>query len=74
MKFGTLKSKIDTVLVESYGKDSFKSNMSKFKKTILSNNKLKKLFYLYDDLTTNKGLSESVAKEYLQESVEFSAS
>ena len=35
MKFGTLKSKIDTVLVESYGKDSFKSNMSKFKQTIL---------------------------------------
>ena len=74
MKFGILKSKIDTVLVESYGKDSFKSNMSKFKQTILSNNKLKKLFYLYDDLTTNKGLSESVAKEYLQESVEFSKS
>lgn len=72
MKFGIIKSKIDTILVESYGKDSFKSNMSKFKQTVLSNKKLKKLFYIYDNLTTKKGLSESIAKEYLQESIEYS--
>jgi len=72
MKFGTIKSKIDTILVESYGKDSFKKNISTFKQVVLSNKKLNKLFFIYDNLTTNKGLSESVAKEYLQESIDYS--
>ena len=37
MKFGILKSKIETLLSESYSKKTFKQELSNFKKYVLEN-------------------------------------
>jgi hypothetical protein len=69
MKFGKLKSKIENKLVESYKNGTIKSDMSKFNLLVLKNKNVSKLFYLYDELTSNKGLNESIADEYLNQSI-----
>ena len=60
MKFGILKSKIETLLSESYSKKTFKQELSNFKKYVLENKNISKLYYLYDDLTSNKGINETL--------------
>jgi hypothetical protein len=69
MKFGKLKSKIENKLVESYKNGTIKSDMPKFNSLVLKNKNVSKLFYLYDELTSNKGLNESIADEYLNQSI-----
>lgn len=69
MKFGKLKSKIENKLVESYKNGTIKSDMTKFNSLVLKNKNVSKLFYLYDELTSNKGLNESIADEYLNQSI-----
>ena len=69
MKFGPIKSKIEKCLIESYKKDSFKRNMFVFNKLVLENKNLSKLYFLYDELSTNKGLNESLATEIINQSV-----
>lgn len=69
MKFGLLKSKIEKYLVESYKNKNFKDSMFVFNELILKNKNVSKLFYLYDDLSSNKSLSESIANEYINESI-----
>lgn len=67
MKFGILKSKIENVLLESYKDDTFKSEIKNFKKLVLENKNISKLFYLYDELSDNKGLDSITAKDYIDE-------
>jgi len=67
MKFGILKSKIENVLLESYSNDTFKDEIKNFKKLVLENKNISKLFYLYDELNSPKSLSESYAREYINE-------
>jgi hypothetical protein len=43
--------------------------MPKFNSLVLKNKNVSKLFYLYDELTSNKGLNESIADEYLNQSI-----
>lgn len=69
MNFGLLKSKIENTLLESYKKGTFKDEMKNFKKLVLENKNLSKLFYLYDDLSTNKGLHSEVVNDYINECV-----
>lgn len=69
MKFGKLKSKIENKLVESYKNGTIKTDMSKFNSLVLKNKNISKLFYLYDELTSNKGLNESIANEFINESI-----
>ena len=69
MKFGILKSKVETLLSESYSKNTFKKEIMFFKKNVLDNKNISKLFYLYDDLNSNKGLNESVVESYVNESI-----
>ena len=71
MKFGILKSKIENVLLESYAKDTFKDEIKNFKKLVLENKNISKLFYLYDELNSPKSLSESYAREYINESIKM---
>lgn len=66
--FGVLKTKIETVLEKSYGKPEFKENLKGFKKHILKNKNLSEAYYLYDELSSNKGLNESIIDEYISES------
>lgn len=69
MKFGLIKSKIEKYLSESYNnKDLFKVNMSVFNELVLGNSNVKKLYYLYDELSSNKGLNENHANEFLNQS------
>jgi DNA-binding transcriptional regulator YiaG len=69
MEFGLLKSKIETKLVESYKKDSFNTNIKTFKKLVLENKEVSKMFYLYDELSKEKGYEKSFADDYLNECI-----
>lgn len=68
MKFGELKSKIEKCLTESYTKNSVKKDLFVFKELVLKNKNVSKLFYLYDELSSKKGLSEDLANEYINQS------
>ena len=69
-KFGQIKSNIESLLIESYGKVSFKNHMKSFKKNIIENEKLAEAYFLYDELTTKKGLSVDIVEDYVNESIE----
>jgi hypothetical protein len=71
MKFGIIKSKIEKVLLESYANNTFKDEIKTFNYLVLDNKNLSKLYYLYDELNSNKGLNESVAKDYINESIKI---
>lgn len=67
--FGELKSKIETYLVESYKTNKLKDNLFVFEQLVLKNKNISKIFFLYDELSENKGLTESVANEFINESI-----
>jgi hypothetical protein len=70
MTFGQVKSIIETSLIESYKNESdFKKSLREFKHNVLSNKPMSKVYSLYDQLTTPQGLSESDAKEFLEEGI-----
>jgi succinate dehydrogenase flavin-adding protein (antitoxin of CptAB toxin-antitoxin module) len=69
MKFGILKTKIENVLLESYKDGSFKNELKTFKKLVLENKNINRLYYIYDDLSSNKGLNNEVANDYINEMV-----
>jgi len=68
MKFGELKSKIETCLTESYKSKNLKRDLFVFEELVLKNKNISQVFFLYDELSSNKGLSESVANEFINES------
>lgn len=70
MKFGIIKSKIDYVLSESFKKENhFKLEMQLFKKNILENKNLTKLFYLYDELSSKKNMDKNIVNDYINECI-----
>lgn len=69
VKFGILKSKIEKVLIESYKTGTFKKEFTTFKKLVLENKNLSNVFYMYDELTSNKGLTESHSREFISECI-----
>lgn len=71
MKFGLLKSKIEKHLLESYQKGTFKNEIKIFKKVVLEDTKISKLYSLYDELSKHKGFDKTYAEEYLKESTEL---
>jgi hypothetical protein len=71
MKFGILKSKIENVLLESYKNNTFKNELKTFKKLVIENKNVAKIFYLYDELSSPKGLNESYVNEFINESVKL---
>lgn len=71
VKFGIIKSKIDKILLESYTNKTFKNEIQTFKSLVLNNKNISKLFYLYDDLNSNKGLNESIVDDYIFESIKI---
>lgn len=72
MKFGKVKTIIENDLSESVkDRKVFKENIKNFKKHILANKNLSKLYVLYGDLSKPRGLSESEAKVYLDEGIEW---
>lgn len=70
MTFGQIKSLIEKNLLESYKNEAdFKKSLREFKHNVLNNKSISKVYNLYDQLSTPQGLSESEAKEFLEEGV-----
>lgn len=69
MKFGLLKSKIEKCLVESYVNNTLKRDLFVFDQLVVKNKNINKLYYLYDELSSKKGLDESVASEFINQSI-----
>ena len=70
MTFGQVKSIIENSLIESYKNEKeFKQSLREFKHNVLSNKTMSKVYSLYDQLSTPQGLSESDAKDYLEEGI-----
>lgn len=68
-KFGTLKSKIEKKLLESYNDKSFKKEIKFFKDNILTDKEFSKLYYIYGELNSPKGLTEQESKDFITESI-----
>jgi hypothetical protein len=70
MTFGKIKSIIENNLLESYkNEQEFKKSLKEFKQNVLNNKNMSKLYSLYDQLTTPQGLTESDAKDFLEEGI-----
>jgi hypothetical protein len=69
MKIGVLKSRVEKLLSESYGKGTFKVEIKNFNRNVLSNKNISKLFFLYDELSTNKGYDQKLAEDFVFESI-----
>jgi hypothetical protein len=67
--FGELKSKIETYLTESYKSNKLKDSLFVFEQLVLKNKNISRIFFLYDELSDKKGLSESLANEFINESI-----
>jgi len=70
--FGKLKSKIEDTAVELAKKPSFKRFIFEFDSLILKNKDISELYYIYDDLSSNKSLPSDIANDYINESIEYS--
>lgn len=69
MKFGLLKSKIEKCLVEAYTNNTIKRDLFVFDQLVAKNKNINKLYFLYDELSSNKGLNESVALDFINQSI-----
>lgn len=70
MTFGKVKSIIEKNLLESYKNEAeFKRHIREFRHNVLNNKSISKAYSIYDQLSTPQGLSETEAKEFLEEGV-----
>jgi hypothetical protein len=69
--FGNIKSKIEKASIELYGKPQFKMFMNQFKSVVLESKDLSELYFIYDDLSTNKNIPNDIADDYINESIEY---
>lgn len=67
MKFGIIKSKIEKILTESYLNETLKDQMFVFDQLVLKNKNVKKLYFLYDELSSNKGMEKNLAENFINE-------
>ena len=70
--FGKIKTMLEEASVVSYKKNEFSKYMTVFKNMVLENKDICELYYIYDDLSTNKGLDRDIADDYINENVEYS--
>jgi hypothetical protein len=68
--FGIIKTKIEKLFESTYGKQDFKTHIKSFKSMILENSDLCEVYYIYDELSSKKGLNEDIVDEYISESFE----
>ena len=70
MTFVEIKSIIENNLLKSYNnKQEFKKSLKEFKQDVLNNKNMSRLYSLYDQLTTPQGLTETEAKDFLEEGI-----
>ena len=70
--FGIIKTKLENTAVEFAKKPEFKRFIFEFKHLVLENKDISELYYIYDDLSSNKGLPNDIANDYINESIEYS--
>lgn len=68
--FGIIKTKIEKLFERSYGKPEFKNHIKSFKNMVLNNNDLCEIYFIYDELSSKKGLNEDIVDDYISESFE----
>lgn len=72
MTFGQIKTITENYLLSSYGdKEKFKNAVLEFKKDILSDKNITKIYSIYEDLSTPQGLNEKDAQQFLDEGVKL---
>lgn len=69
--FGQLKSSVETLLTESFIKKSLNKELKNFKKLVLENKNITKLFFLYDELNSKKGLKKDIVDDYINECIKI---
>ena len=70
MTFGEIKSIIENNLLKSYNnKQEFKKSLKEFKQDVLKNKNMSRLYSLYNQLTITQGLTETEAKDFLEEGI-----
>jgi len=70
--FGIIKTKIENTASELVKDPSFKRFILEFDVLILKNRDLSELYYIYDDLSSNKGMDNDLANDYINETIEYS--
>jgi hypothetical protein len=70
--FGNIKTKIENASSELAKKPEFKKFMYGFQKLVLENKDISEIYFIYDDLSENKGLSNDIVDDYINESIEYS--
>jgi len=70
--FGSIKTKIENASVSLYGKPEFKSFLNQFRSIVLENNDLSELYFIYDELSKEKGMKKDIVDDYVNESIEYS--
>ena len=70
--FGNIKTSIENAAIELTKTPNFKRFIFEFNSLVLKNKDLCELYYIYDDLSTNKGIPSDIANDYINESIEYS--
>jgi len=70
--FGTIKTKIENTATELVKKPQFKRFLFEFEVLFLENKDLTELYYIYDDLSSNKNIPNDIVNDYINESIEYS--
>jgi hypothetical protein len=70
--FGKIKTNIENTAIEMAKKPEFKKFIFEFNGMVLNNKDISELYFIYDDLSTNKGLDGDLANDYINESIEYS--
>jgi hypothetical protein len=70
--FGSIKTKIEKASISLYGKPEFKSFLNQFKFIVLEDKDLSELYYIYDELSKEKGMKKDIVEDYVNESIEYS--
>jgi len=61
MRFGVIKTLVESKLVKSFAEKNLSKDMKFFKNTILEDKSFKRLYFIYDTLKENKGLDKETA-------------
>lgn len=69
MRFGVIKTLVESKLVESFKKDNLKEDMRLFNNKLLKNKDFCKMMSVYDNLNENKGLDKESANYLIDDLV-----
>jgi hypothetical protein len=69
--FGQIKTIVESSLINSYTKESFKNQIKEFKKHILDDKQISEMYFLYDTLSKPSGFNKEIASEYVNESTDL---